>query len=216
MCSIRNQSSCGLQVACEIRRGRATRTSRPESRSSPLSASHRCRARGYHMRFPPSASILGCAKTAARSSHEQSRRQRMASSKHDSGSTGPARACVVPPIPQAPNDLWTADFKGEFKTANGIYCYPLTIADQHKRFLLSCHGLLSTQIVTARPVFERAFGEYGLPKAIRTDNGVPFATQASTDCPISMSGGCVWGFNTSASFLDVQIRAAHTNECTAR
>jgi putative transposase len=55
---------------------------------------------------------------------------------------------------------------------------PLTIADQHTRFLLSCHGLLSTQTVTAKPVFERAFREYGLPKAIRTDNGVPFATQA--------------------------------------
>ena len=85
---------------------------------------------------------------------------------------------VVPPTTEAPNDLWTADFKGEFKTGNGIYCYPLTIADQHTRFLLTCHGLLSTQTVTARPVFERAFREYGLPRAIRTDNGVPFATQA--------------------------------------
>jgi transposase InsO family protein len=85
---------------------------------------------------------------------------------------------VVAPTTEAPNDLWTADFKGEFKTGNGIYCYPLTIADQHTRFLLTCHGLLSTQTVTARPVFERAFREYGLPTAIRTDNGVPFATQA--------------------------------------
>ncbi len=85
---------------------------------------------------------------------------------------------VVPPTTAAPNDLWTADFKGEFRTGNGRYCYPLTIADQHTRFLLTCHGLLSTQTVTARPVFERAFREYGLPRAIRTDNGVPFATQA--------------------------------------
>jgi transposase InsO family protein len=85
---------------------------------------------------------------------------------------------VVPPTTAAPNDLWTADFKGQFRTGNGMYCYPLTIADQHTRFLLTCHGLLSTQTVTARPVFERAFREYGLPGAIRTDNGVPFATQA--------------------------------------
>lgn len=85
---------------------------------------------------------------------------------------------VVPPTTTAPNDLWTADFKGQFRTGNGLYCYPLTIADQHTRFLLTCHGLLSTQTVTARPVFERAFREYGLPRAIRTDNGVPFATQA--------------------------------------
>jgi transposase InsO family protein len=77
---------------------------------------------------------------------------------------------------QEPNDLWTADFKGEFKTSDGVYCYPLTIADQHSRYLLSCHGLRSTRIALARPVFERAFREYGLPRAIRTDNGVPFAT----------------------------------------
>ena len=85
---------------------------------------------------------------------------------------------VVAPTTEAPNDLWTADFKGQFRTADGRYCYPLTIADQHTRFLLTCHGLLSTQTVTAKPVFERAFQEYGLPRAIRTDNGVPFATQA--------------------------------------
>lgn len=85
---------------------------------------------------------------------------------------------VVAPATAGPNDLWTADFKGEFRTGDGVYCYPLTIADQHTRFLLTCHGLLSTQTVTARPVFERTFREFGLPCAIRTDNGVPFATQA--------------------------------------
>jgi len=85
---------------------------------------------------------------------------------------------VVPIATAAPNDLWTADFKGQFRTGNRIYCYPLTIADQHTRFLLTCHGLLSTETATARPVFERAFREYGLPVAIRTDNGVPFATLA--------------------------------------
>jgi putative transposase len=85
---------------------------------------------------------------------------------------------VVPATTTEPNDLWTADFKGQFRTGNGIYVYPLTIADQHTRFLLTCHGLLSTQTVTARPIFERTFREYGLPRAIRTDNGVPFATQA--------------------------------------
>jgi transposase InsO family protein len=77
---------------------------------------------------------------------------------------------------EAPNDLWTADFKGEFRTGDGIYCYPLTIADLHARFLLDCHGRYSTKTVTAWPVFETAFREYGLPRAIRTDNGPPFAT----------------------------------------
>jgi putative transposase len=95
--------------------------------------------------------------------------------RHRRASTHPG---VVRPTTAAPNDLWTADFKGQFRTGDRRYCYPLTIADQHTRFLLACHGLLSTQTVTARPVFERAFREYGLPVAIRTDNGVPFATQA--------------------------------------
>ena len=85
---------------------------------------------------------------------------------------------VVRLVTTAPNDRWTADFKGQFRTGDGAYCYPLTLADQHTRYLLSCHGLLSTQTVTARPVFERAVRAYGLPIAIRTDNGVPFATQA--------------------------------------
>lgn len=90
----------------------------------------------------------------------------------------PVHPGVVPATAAAPNDLWTADFKGEFRTGDRRYCYPLTIADHHARFLLSCRGLLSTKTVTARPVFERTFREYGLPRAIRTDNGVPFATQA--------------------------------------
>lgn len=88
------------------------------------------------------------------------------------------RPGAVPIATRAPNDLWTADFKGQFRTGNGVYCYPLTIADQHTRFLVSCHGLLSTETALARPVFERAFREYGVPRAIRTDNGVPFATSA--------------------------------------
>jgi len=90
----------------------------------------------------------------------------------------PVHPGVVRPDTAAPNDLWTADFKGQFRTGDGRYCYPLTIADQHTRYLLVCHGLLSTETVTAKPVFERAFRAYGLPIAIRTDNGVPFATQA--------------------------------------
>lgn len=90
----------------------------------------------------------------------------------------PVHPGVVRPDTAAPNDLWTADFKGQFRTGNGEYCYPLTIADQHTRFLLACRGLLSTQTIVARPVFERTFRQQGLPIAIRTDNGVPFATQA--------------------------------------
>lgn len=85
---------------------------------------------------------------------------------------------AVPIHTSAPNDLWTADFKGHFRTSDGLYCYPLTIADQHTRFLIACHGLLSTVGTEVRLVFERVFRELGLPAAIRTDNGVPFATTA--------------------------------------
>lgn len=59
---------------------------------------------------------------------------------------------VVPAHTAAPNDLWTADFKGQFRTGDSLYAYPLTIADLHARFLLRCHGLLSTHTLTARPI----------------------------------------------------------------
>jgi|SRR5689334_11413010 len=76
----------------------------------------------------------------------------------------------------APNDCWCADFKGQFKTMDGIYCYPLTVTDGHSRYLLACQGLSSTKVEEAKPVFTRIFREFGLPDRIRTDNGVPFAT----------------------------------------
>jgi putative transposase len=83
---------------------------------------------------------------------------------------------VVPPVTHAPNDLWATDFKGQFRTDDRRYCYPLTVTDQHTRYLLGCQGLLSTRGTGVRPVFDRWFREYGLPRAIRTDNGVPFAS----------------------------------------
>ncbi len=83
---------------------------------------------------------------------------------------------VVPPTTTGPNDLWTTDFKGHFRTRDGLYCYPLTLADQHSRYLLACQGLLSTKGYGVRRTLEHAFRTYGLPLAIRTDNGVPFAT----------------------------------------
>ena len=75
-----------------------------------------------------------------------------------------------------PNDLWCADFKGEFKLGNGRYCYPLTVTDHASRFLLLCEALESTQEGPAITAFEQLFRERGLPGAIRSDNGVPFAS----------------------------------------
>lgn len=79
---------------------------------------------------------------------------------------------------EAPNAIWSADFKGHFKTLDGIYCYPLTVQDGCSRFLLGCQGLGGTTYVGARRVFTRLFHEFGLPERIRTDNGVPFASLA--------------------------------------
>lgn len=75
-----------------------------------------------------------------------------------------------------PNGLWCADYKGEFMLGNKKYCYPLTISDFNSRYLLACEGLETTKEEFAFQVFERTFKEYGLPDAIRTDNGVPFSS----------------------------------------
>ena len=75
-----------------------------------------------------------------------------------------------------PNDLWCADFKGEFKLGNGHYCYPLTVTDHASRFVLMCEALGSTREDLAVTAFEQLFRERGLPQAIRSDNGVPFAS----------------------------------------
>lgn len=77
--------------------------------------------------------------------------------------------------PLAPNDLWCVDFKGDF-IVDHRRCHPLTATDAFSRFLLCCHALESTNTEGARPVFERLFQEYGLPAAIRSDNGPPFAS----------------------------------------
>lgn len=73
------------------------------------------------------------------------------------------------------NHIWTADFKGHFKSNCGTYNYPLTIADHHSRYLIDVSGLTKTSLNETKEVFKRSFREYGLPEIIRTDNGVPFA-----------------------------------------
>ena len=78
--------------------------------------------------------------------------------------------------PSVPNALWCADYKGEFMLGNRRYCYPLTITDFASRYLLTCEALGTTQEKFAFTIFERTFTEFGLPLAIRTDNGVPFAS----------------------------------------
>jgi transposase InsO family protein len=78
--------------------------------------------------------------------------------------------------PASPNQLWCTDFKGEFMLGNRQYCYPLTITDYSSRYLLACESLESTKSSFAFSVFERTFKDFGLPAAIRSDNGAPFAS----------------------------------------
>ena len=84
-----------------------------------------------------------------------------------------AVASTRPPITAA-NEVWTTDFKGEFRTGDGHYCYPLTLRDGFSRFVLRCDGLPTHTLAATRPRFARAFAEYGLPERLRSDNGPPF------------------------------------------
>ena len=79
---------------------------------------------------------------------------------------------------QAANQLWCADYKGQFRMANAKYCYPLTVTDFYSRYLLGCEAMESTKSQSAQQGFEWIFQEYGLPMRIRTDNGTPFSSRS--------------------------------------
>lgn len=79
-----------------------------------------------------------------------------------------------------PNELWSADYKGQFLTRDGKWCYPLTVMDHASRYLLACEGMPGTRLEETKAVFERLFRTYGLPMRLRTDNGVPFASTGKT------------------------------------
>jgi transposase InsO family protein len=90
--------------------------------------------------------------------------------RHTPPYTQPFRQCA------RPNDVWSIDFKGQFRLGNRRLCYPLTITDNYSRYLLSCRGLYHPNFENTQPWLERAFREYGLPLAMRNDNGAPFAS----------------------------------------
>ena len=81
-------------------------------------------------------------------------------------------------IPQGPNDIWAADYKGQFRLKNGNYCFPLTVSDLSSRYLLGCDGHSAISLGKSFTHFKGLFKTYGLPNRIRTDNGVPFASNA--------------------------------------
>jgi putative transposase len=78
-------------------------------------------------------------------------------------------------VSTAPNMVWTADYKGEFRTSDGRWCYPLTVMDAFSRYLLRCDGFLGPTATATQTAFHRLFEQHGLPERIRTDNGTPFA-----------------------------------------
>src|SRR5712692_7543546 len=106
-----------------------------------------------------------------------------------------------------PNDLWCADYKGEFLLGNKRYCYPLTVTDHASRFLLLCEALESNKEDSAFRAFERLFQERGLPQAIRSDNGVPFA---SPNGLFNLSKLSVWWLRLGISIE--RIRPGHPQQ----
>ena len=93
------------------------------------------------------------------------------------GKAGPQKRPEV--VVEGPNDLWTVDFKGWFRSGNGEKCEPLTVRDEYSRYVLGIDLVEAPSTECVRPVMERLFAQYGLPKAIQSDNGPPFATSQS-------------------------------------
>ena len=106
-----------------------------------------------------------------------------------------------------PNDLWSTDYKGEFQLGDKRYCYPLTVTDHASRYLLLCEALESNREELAFRAFERLFQERGLPAAIRSDNGVPFA---SPNGLFNLSKLSVWWLRLGISIE--RIRPGHPQQ----
>lgn len=103
--------------------------------------------------------------------------------------------------PHAPNEIWSADFKGQFRMGNGRLCYPLTIADSYTRYLFAAKALHHPDFQGSKPVFEAVFREFGLPRQIHTDNGGPFASAQGLGRSSQLS---VW-------FLDLDIEPVYSD-----
>jgi putative transposase len=132
----------------------------------------------YPGREFPSASCIGMVLKRRGLSHPRARRRREKVSR------------VNRPFAAAdqPNAVWCVDFKGWFRTGDGRKCYPLTIVDAYSRYLIRCEALDQPNGPNTQRVFDSAFQQYGLPVAIRSDNGPPFASTG----PASLTILAVW------------------------
>lgn len=122
--------------------------------------------------------------------------------RHPRGPALPARLGTA----LGPNEIWSADFKGWFRTRDGARCTPFTLSDQASRFLLRCQAVAAPDEEHVRPLFEAAFREYGLPEAVRTDNGPPFASTAAA----GLSRLAVWWIKLGIQ--PERIRPGHPEE----
>jgi len=111
--------------------------------------------------------------------------------------------CPVHPYfdPKAPNDMWSADYKGKMRLDNGTYIYPLTIQDSFSRYLFAAQGLYHPTFEATQAVFTKVFQEFGLPLQIHTDNGSPFAGPTAL---ARLSSLAVW-------FLDLDIEPVYSD-----
>jgi len=105
-----------------------------------------------------------------------------------------------------PNRVWCADFKGWFRTGDGERIDPLTISDAYSRYLFRCQAVEKTDTARVQAIFEAAFREYGMPAAIRTDNGAPFASRALA----GLSRLAVWWMKLG--IMPERIEAGHPEQ----
>ena len=124
--------------------------------------------------------------------------------------TTPAYPDVLRPTTHA-NAVWTADIKGQFRTGDRQWCYPLTIADGYSRFVLCCRGMPDLTGNLVWPGFESAFRQYGLPETIRTDNGNPFSNRG-----LAISRLTVWWIKLGIRHERIEPGHPEQNGCHER
>lgn len=114
-----------------------------------------------------------------------------------------SKSSPAKPVVEAtrPNDLWTMDFKGEFRTGDGRICYPLTVSDAVSRYGLGCQAQDTTAVHPTRRSFEAVFREYGLPNKILSDGGTPFGCARA---PLRLSRLTVWMIRLGIEPIKIQ------------
>jgi hypothetical protein len=132
--------------------------------------------------------------------------------RRQSGGLSPAPAHL---IPTEPNDLWTVDFKGWWRAKDGTRCDPLTVRDGFSRYVLALQLLKRTRTEDVRPIFEQLFGKFGLPRAIQSDNGPPFASTRALGGLTALPGGYRSGSASCEAGPDARPTMERTTACTS-